>query len=229
MIDDIDAELWREMCNAYAHGWVADARGMQTPSQRVTFDITNGTIIYVPQRIADAHALAAQQYAGWFYGHPVQTDQYPEAIAGSVHVDESKPWREPNEVSDDCLFCERLTDEEAERRVLAFQAAIDKECVNRFYTHYHKWRSVNNLSDSAPTRRRYVEEFVDAPPTEVSDYRALDERGWLMKPLPMHELPLRLKRKLCIAWNHIYLDWMASYDPPLLYDFDSGQFYCVEP
>ena len=40
----------------------------------------------------------------------------------------------------------------------------------------------------------------------------------------MIELPLRLKRKLCIEWNHLYRDWLRA-NPGTHYDFEKREFY----
>jgi len=40
----------------------------------------------------------------------------------------------------------------------------------------------------------------------------------------MVELPLRLKRKLCIEWNHLYRAWLEEH-PDSWYDFDEREFY----
>jgi hypothetical protein len=40
----------------------------------------------------------------------------------------------------------------------------------------------------------------------------------------MVDLPLRLKRKLCIEWNHLYRDWLNEHEGAW-YDFDAREFY----
>ena len=42
--------------------------------------------------------------------------------------------------------------------------------------------------------------------------------------LPVVRLPLRLKRKLCIEWNHLYGQWLDQ-NPGVTYDFDAREFY----
>ena len=41
--------------------------------------------------------------------------------------------------------------------------------------------------------------------------------------MPMVDLPLRLKRKMCIEWNHVYTDFLTA-NPTVSYDFDSRMF-----
>src|SRR4029079_4632781 len=95
-------------------------------------------IVEFPQALADEHTLIAQRYAGYFVGHPYRAAQQrvgPEAI----QVDTSKPWREPLVTSDGCGFCERLTDEEAVRRVAGYQHAIDIEVLRAYHLNYAEW------------------------------------------------------------------------------------------
>jgi len=194
-------------------------------------DEKNPTIVRIvrkpPQELADRHTLLAQYYAGYFVGHPYRQAQQrvgPDAIT----VDRSKPWVEPNVLRDDCLFCERLTDEEAIRRVAGYQQAIDVEVLSARQAMYLMWleKPVENevpvttevlIADgyvlkgivaNAENRRAYIERFPDQ---------------FDVKPFPMVSLPLRLKRKLCIEWNHLYTAWMA--ETGCQYDWEKREFF----
>jgi hypothetical protein len=181
-----------------------------------------------PQEIADAHALVAQRYAGYFVGYPYRNPQM-QKVDPAVDVDRRRPWKEPNIVADDCVFCVRLTDEDAERRVAGIQYAIDIEATRSKSAHYIGWLASGSPDVLEPNgggsrsheahlanRRRFCELFQDMPTERRPD-------GWRLRPLPLVTLPLRLKRKVCIEWNHVYLPWMK--DAGLEYDFDKRVFY----
>lgn len=76
--------------------------------------------------------------------------------------------------------------------------------------------------DSETNRRRFCELFQDVP--RVTTRGAERPDGWQHKPTPMVALPLRLKRKLCIEWNHVYRDYLAD-NPEVYYDFEKKQFF----
>jgi hypothetical protein len=174
-----------------------------------------------PQELADEHTLAAQRYAGFFIGHPYRNPQMQRLEPSDI--DRSRVWKEPNVVADKCIFCSRLTDEEAERRIAGFQYQIDIEATRAKAVHFQKWLESGSSDVPEPdeagsmaNRRRFCELFQDMP-TERRP------TGWKTKPLPLVKLPLRLKRKLCVEWNHIYLLWMKEND--LQYDFEKHEFY----
>lgn len=180
----------------------------------------------LPQTLADEHTLIAQKYAGYFVGHPYRAAQQ-RVGPGAVQVDAKRDWREPNVVADGCAFCARLTDEEAARRVAGYQHAIDIEVLRPHSLAYAEWLStggeavdveevnlggllrVRGVSASAANRRKFLSTHADA---------------LAVRPFPMMELPLRLKRKLCIEWNHLYRDWLRDH-PDVSYDFESREFY----
>ncbi len=214
-------------------------------------------IVKVPQHIVDEHALIAQKYAGCLVGHPVRAARYTVPLPGSVDIDFTRPWVEPNPVQDACLFCRRLTDEEAERRVFGFQAAIDKEVLARKWTHLQAWistapeeqiptviyldqpgsvampdgttklvrqRNIGAMTGDFRNRRKFIEENQyrsRGPGTSLSG--APRPSGWNTKAANIVSLPLRVKRKMCIEWNHVYLDWMR--ENGLEYDFEAHEFY----
>jgi hypothetical protein len=65
------------------------------------------------------------------------------------------------------------------------------------------------IVNSAANRRAFIE-------THAAEFD--------VNALSMVELPLRLKRKLCIEWNHLYVAWLNS-QRDTWYDFDDHEFY----
>lgn len=186
-------------------------------------------VVKPPQELADEHTLAAQRYAGYFVGHPYRQPQQ----TSTVEVDRQREWKEPNIVADDCIFCARLTDDEAERRIAGMQYAIDIEATRAKSQYYLGWLASGSPDVIDPggemplsretqlvNRRRFCELFQDMP----TERRPV---GWRIRPLPLVALPLRLKRKLCIEWNHLYLPWMKA--EGLQYDFGKHEFYREMP
>jgi hypothetical protein len=176
--------------------------------------------VHPPRKLADEHTLIAQRYAGYLVGHPYRQPQQTT----TVEIDRGRRWKEPAVVTDDCLFCVRLTDEEAVRRVAGFQYQIDIEATRTKRVYFVAWIGSGSSDVPEPgtyegskiNLRRFCELFQDAP----TDGRP---NGWGVRPLPLVALPLRLKRKLCIEWNHIYLPWME--EEGLEYDFEVRAFY----
>ncbi len=177
------------------------------------------------QELADAHTLAAQRYAGYLVGHPYRNQRQSTIVT----VDRQRVWREPAIVADDCIFCVRMTDEEAVERVLGFQFAIDKESMGLGKHKYLRaWvmsgspdvPEPNVLLGSRRNLRKFCELFQDMPTEKRPN-------GWKLRPLPFCTLPLRLQRKLCVEWNHIYLAWMQEND--LQYDFEKHEFWHEVP
>lgn len=212
------------------------------------------TVFPSQEDIADPHTLIAQKYAGYLIGHNYRAKQQRDSTPDNLDID-PKPWKEPKVFADDCEFCQQgLSDEQVIQRVLGYQAQIDIEVVrskDRFYRAwlndeanapywvdteeafvYVKDPETNRLVEttqtrtvgswkSHPNRRRFVELTQDVP-RENRPY------GWETKPFPMVDLPLRLKRKLCIEWNHLYRDYLAR--TGYHYDFRLKEFWKeVEP
>lgn len=197
-------------------------------------------VVKPPHALANEHTLVAQRYAGYFVGHPYRNPQQTR----EVEIDRRRRWKEPAIVADDCLFCVRLTDAEAARRVLGYQYALDKESTweqrapflayGAMFGYMHLAALDNEPEfvvwinsgledvpepgkfDSQRNLRRFCELFQDV----TSEKRP---EGWVTRPLPFITLPLRLKRKLCIEWNHLYLLWME--DNGLEYDFEKQEFW----
>jgi hypothetical protein len=178
-----------------------------------------------PPSLADQHTLVAQRYAGYFVGHPYRAAQQ-RVGPGAIQVDRSRPWREPAVVSDDCEFCRRLTDDEAERRVAGYQHAIDIEVLRPHALAYAEWLGsdapvvVEEVNIAGVVKRRGV------GASQANRRKFIETHGDVMdvKPLPLIDLPLRLKRKLCIEWNHLYRDWLREH-PDIQYDFATRTFY----
>lgn len=183
-------------------------------------------VVKPPHELSDEHTLLAQKYAGALVGHPYRNRQQTTFVT----VDRRRRWKEPSVVADDCIFCVRLTDEEAIRRVAGYQHQIDIESTRAKMMHFATWHA-GGASDGVPepdeersvaNLRRFVELFQDMPTEKRPN-------GWRLRPLPFITLPLRLKRRLCIEWNHCYIVWLAS-NPAIHYDFDTREFYQdVEP
>jgi hypothetical protein len=176
--------------------------------------------VNVPQSVADAFALTAQTYVGFFVGHPVSALQWAAPFDGSVSVDHTKPWVEPNVLSDDCEFCEALTDDDAVRRVFGYQSEIDKETLSGHWEELESW-----LKDGSPDVLNQIGNIVEQKASHANRRRFIELYGhtWKYSAFPLVALPLRLKRKLCIEWNHIYTAWMQ--DEGVSYDWEKKEFW----
>lgn len=195
---------------------------------------------------ADRLAIIAQRYAGFFVGKQYNFDQQTVFVVTTpdlkgIHL--GKPWKEPIVISDDCDFCKHTTDERAVERVAGYQHQIDIEILrskSRFYTAWlrengpdvieHEWVKEPTAESgqievgkvaSAANRRRFIELHQDVPrQTSIGSDRP---SGWKQKSLPIVDLPLRLKRKMCIEWNHVYRDYLKD-NPSVSYDFEARIF-----
>jgi hypothetical protein len=177
------------------------------------------------QELADRHTLVAQKYAGHFVGHPYRAAQQrvgPDAIS----VDRTCVWREPEIVRDGCEFCQRLTDEEAERRVAGYQHAIDIEAIRPYAALYTAWLATcpDAIAEEIVVEGRKLRRGV--MDDSRNRRRFLEDHALQMQhaAIPLVDLPLRLKRKLCIEWNHLYVEWMAR-TPGLRYDHATREFF----
>lgn len=85
---------------------------------------------------------------------------------------------------------------------------------------------------SAANRRRFVELFQDEWLTEACQPNCEIDHTHVRKSritsMDMTRLPLRLKRKLCIEWNHIYLRFLKDH-PEFWYDWETREFLTREP
>lgn len=187
-------------------------------------------LVKPPRAVVDEHTLIAQKYAGYLVGHPYRQKQQSTIIT----VDKTRRWREPAVVADDCIFCVRLTDEDAVRRVAGYQFRIDVEVLASKWVYYAKWVTEGgpdvpepgaDMRHNQANYRRFCELFqgmsTDSPATQWR--AALHREGWKTRPLPLVNLPLRIKRKLCIEWNHLYTSWMIA--DGIGYDFELREFW----
>ncbi len=182
-----------------------------------------------PRVLVNEHTLIAQRYAGYLVGHPYRQPQQTT----TVNVDRRRVWKEPAVVADGCIFCARMTDAEAVRRIDGYQYQIDIESTRTKWQHFNHW--VTHSGEDVPEPelgihnpwsgiwqpkqaniRRFCELFQDAASPKRPN-------GWNTRPLPFITLPLRIKRKLCVEWNHLYLPWMAENN--LQYDFENHLFW----
>jgi hypothetical protein len=184
-------------------------------------------VVAPPQELADDHTLIAQRYGGFFVGHPYRAAQQKTG-PGAIVVDRTRPWVEPAVVADRCEFCLRLTDAEAIRRVAGYQHAIDIEVIRPYASRYSGWLLTSAveeediaIADSA-VRRGVMN-------SAINRRRFLESCGgdFQHQAISMVDLPLRLKRKLCIEWNHLYVKWMAEHG--LTYDHDAQEFFRDAP
>lgn len=154
----------------------------------------------LPVRVADQLVLAAQRYVGYFYGEYVRaTQMHPNTrIEDGVVTDPSvhltgEEWVEPFEPGDECKFCQRMTDQSIEDRVEAFQWELDKE------SHHHPPQFAE-----PGWRQAHAQEIARNVETVRASGRS-DTGIWA--PFDLTALPTRLKRSLCIEWNHIWRGW----------------------
>jgi hypothetical protein len=179
-----------------------------------------------PQSFADEHTLIAQRYAGFFLGHPYRAAQQ-RVGPGAIQIDTTKAWREPAVTADDCALCVHMTDDDVVRRVAGYQHAIDIEVLRPHSLAYSVWLGAGTVdaeeagelkTRAAAASQENRRHFIEQNPATLH-----------VQPLSMVGLPLRLKRKLCIEWNHLYRDWMRA-QPDIEYDFEARTFYReVEP
>lgn len=138
-----------------------------------------------------------QRYVGYFHGKEVVIENTFGAIRATLG---KKAWREPHVVRDDCEFCQKMTDESVRKRIMAFQYAMDLEVTRN-----------NNLLPGYPDRRDFPVfdpgAWFEAVDKWYEKFKQRDDRRPLLA-YPLHELPLRIQRKICIEWNHIWKRWI---------------------
>ena len=88
--------------------------------------------------------------------------------------------------------------------------------------HYIEETVVIGKSNSAANRRKFIELTQDVPRVTKSGKKR--PTGWEHKSMPIVDLPLRAKRKMCVEWNHVYRDYLKEH-PLVTYDFDTHEFY----
>lgn len=185
-----------------------------------------------PIYIADEMTILAQNMVGYFTGKPTTGAQMKPLRTGPYgEIDESvkmsdEEWTEPFELADDCVFCQKMTDESVADRIAGFQWAMDKEVANRFGAglglrgeeygpsdvpkHY-------DHDDTATQRREYHDKLVPF----------YEEHPRLFKVIPLIDLPLHLQRTLCIQWNHVVRDFIAA-DPRLIYRAEDDMYFYID-
>ena len=180
----------------------------------------------ITQEVADEITMAAQYYAASLVGHPYRSAQFGVVPGVSKStIDYKRVWRARNVLPDNCIFCEAMTEESVEQRVLGFQAQIDKEVVRSKWIHYIDWIArdkdvpEHNRASSAKNHRAFVE-LRQGVKTKKRP------QGWNQRPFPLIDLSREHKTKLCITWNHIYIAWMEKDE--LRYDFDRKEFFSLK-
>ena len=84
------------------------------------------------------------------------------------------------------------------------------------------WVEPIELVDDCPMCERMTDESVEA---RVDGFQwEINKESRSLKPLPLKDLPHRLKLLLCIKWNHVVRDWLAE-DPR--YCYKDGHYYVV--
>ena len=188
--------------------------------------------IMPPRELTDAHTMIAQRYAGYLVGHPYRNPQQTTTIK----IDRRRRWKEPAIATDDCLFCVRLTDDEAERRVDGYQYQIDIEATRFLNVYFREWIESRPSDLPEPSFAEGGEWDNKKSQANVRRFCELFQNGsdapgghtaWHTRPIPFYTLPLRIKRKLCIEWNHLYLPWMK--ENGLEYDFEKRVFWKETP
>lgn len=175
-----------------------------------------------PLRVADEYVSKAQEYVGYFYGRRVisgqmqqiRTDERGQYDASVVLTDEA--WSEPFVIEDDCIFCQRMTDETVEERVAGFQWEIDKESSSTVSSVSNTEFRHSDFPATAEGRAEYharIEQLAGTPGV-----------GEFWRPFPLIRLPHEVKRKLCIEWNHIVRDWLAG---DQRYCYVDGNYYVI--
>lgn len=179
-----------------------------------------------PQIISDRQAEAAQYMVGYFTGHPTlvrkaQTrmeDGLFGRIDPSVTV-RSGPWTPPTEQSDDCVFCQRLTDESVRERVAGFQWAIDKEVARQFGA-----GEVQAGEERPPKHFELGDDYAGRRAYHNQLRMWIKNHPALLKPIVLIDLPFELQRTLCIQWNHIIRDYIEG-DARFIYRAEDNSYW----
>jgi len=85
------------------------------------------------------------------------------------------------------------------------------------------WTAPFELEDDCPMCQRMTDESVTQR-IDGFQWELVKEANTRLTAFPLDTLPHELKRALCIRWNHIVRDWLAS-DPR--YAYRDGQYYVV--
>src|SRR5262249_3716414 len=137
-------------------------------------------------------------------------------------------WREPAVVADGCTFCLRLTDADAVRRIDGYQHAIDIEVMRARADSYAEWlaTTADEVVDfeEGSVAGVNVRRGIKARQEKQQRFIATHGEKFEVPSIGLLDLPLRLKRKICIEWNHIYRDWLLE-QPEVHYDAARREFY----
>lgn len=204
----------------------AETRSQGPEAYKMPYRLNVQAIIHYdkwPLTIADQMASAAQKMAGYFTGKPVTVKQMGQLkvtehgeIDTTVEMNDQQ-WTEPFELADDCLFCMKMTDQSVLDRVAGFQWAMDKEVANRFGA---------GLSQESNAPKHYQWNDTHAERREYHDLLKpwYVDHPQLLKVVTLIDLPLHLKRTLCIQWNHIVRDRLKA-EPRFVYRPEDGMYF----
>lgn len=168
-----------------------------------------GTRTSIDQDLADQWAVVAQTYVGYWHGHPVHGRQ----LNSHVIVDDDVEWVEPLDETDDCLFCQRMTDDDIARRILGFQHAMDMEVHRVNVDKFAAWRRDGHEEAEKSYRLNYADYRERVAQVERESAGSMTWYSYDFTTLPYY-----LQRRLCVQWNHILRDWLAQH-PECDYDF----------
>ncbi len=206
---------------AYASSREGDNQGVTTPFRTNVFAITDH--FRWPMTVADRMTEMAQKMVGYFTGKDVRVKQMggiKTTERGEVDLTtevSNVDWTPPFEVADECVFCLKMTDESVMDRVAGFQWALDKEVAGRFGA---------GLGKATTTPKHYEHDDTHEQRQEYHDQLVAfyAEHPLLFGVIPLIDLPLELKRTLCIQWNHIVRDHLKA-DPRFIYREEDGMYF----
>jgi hypothetical protein len=178
--------------------WAADAMG--------------GKAMYVEQALADQWTHEAQKFVGYWHGVQVTGVQ----LSAKVNVTDV-PWEEPLDETDGCVFCERMTEELVEERILGFQHEMDNEVV-RINSWVRAASGDMDISEQAFAFTADREEFAAHHAAVMKAY-ALAPAQFDPRPYDFISLPFYLKWRLCVNWNHVLVRWLDAH-PTYEYSFE---------
>ncbi len=140
----------------------------------------------------------AQKYVGYFHGREVIAD--PSVWSFRMRV--GGKWREPTVVRDDCVFCRNMTDDDVRKRIIYFQLSWEIEVCR-----------ANQTLPGYPHRMDYPilepGKWHEAVERWYQEFKERDSRLPVLS-YRFDLLPLRIQRKICIEWNHVWLRWLEK-------------------
>lgn len=158
--------------------------------------------VYSGSEFTEQIADTAMKMVGFFFGKEIEIDRSAFPDKGRYRLG-ANPWRPPIAYPDGCELCRKLTDAEVERRVAAYDAAMQKEVarINRgekTTADFPQW-PIDGWYD------RQKQLAWQAAADEY--YRRTDK---ILFDLRLSDLPMEYRRTLCVLWNHQWLDWLAQ-------------------